>query len=330
MNEAQMQEALDDYFRLMSMKGGVEVFHAARRAGVLKAVAGGATTADAVAGLCGLNARAAELLLEALRALKLVTRDDAGYRPAPVLPFLAGTYEDLSNQYWERLSEFLKTGQPMQRLDDPAEQMKHYAAQAASLHRMMLPSAVAAAKLLGIGSQCRNLDILDVGAGSGVWSLTFAQHDPGARIMAVDWPPVLAVAAAHAGEAGLADRFIACPGDCHAVDFGTGCFDLAIVGNLAHLESEERLTPLFRRLRAALKRGGRLAVADVFPGQAGGELNAALYELGLALRSERGKVHGREALERMLRAAGFAAGGAYLPLPVTPYTMGLMIAKKEE
>jgi SAM-dependent methyltransferase len=330
MNEAEMRGTLDDYFRLMSMKGGVEVFHAARRAGVLKAVAGGAATAEAVAGLCGLDARAAGLLLEALRAMKLVTRGAEGYQPAPVLQLLAGTYEDLSSQYWEYLSEYLKTGRPMQRLDDPAEQMKHYAAQAGALHRMMMPSAVAAARLLGIGTQFRNMDILDVGAGSGVWGLTFAQHDAGARVMAVDWPPVLAAAVEHARSAGLSDRFIACPGDCHAADFGTGCFDLAVVGNLAHLETQERLVALFRRLRAALKRGGRLAIAEVFQGQPGGELNAALYELGLALRTEKGRVHGREALDGVLRASGFAAGGEYQPIPVTPFTMGLMIAKKED
>ncbi len=41
MDSAEQLKALETYFQLMSMKGIVEVFHAARRAGVLDALAGG-------------------------------------------------------------------------------------------------------------------------------------------------------------------------------------------------------------------------------------------------------------------------------------------------
>lgn len=327
MNETEKLQALDTYFRLMSMKGAVEVFHTASRAGILKAVAAGATTAAAVAAACRLEVRAVGLVLDTLVAIGLVTRVDVAYGPAPVLQLLTGTYTDLSSQYWAHLPEFLQSGRPMQRMDDPAEGMKHYAAQAGSLYWMMLPSAVAAARMLGIGGDRRNLRILDVGAGSGVWSLTFAQHDPGTRVTAIDWPAVLRIASDLAGRHGLADRFTACPGDFHALEFGAALYDLAIVGNVAHLETEERLASLFRRLHAALKPGASLLLVDVFHGQAGGELSAALYELGLALRTLQGRVHGRPALEACLREAGFA-GGAYQPIPALPYTMGLIIAQK--
>ena len=327
MNEADKLQSLDTYFRLMSMKGGVEVFHAASRAGVLNAVAGGPVSAAAVAARCGLDARAAGLVLNALCAMGLVTRADADYLPSPVLQFLTGTYEDLSSQYWAYLPEYLRSGRPLQRMDDPAEGMKAYAAQAGSLYWMMLPAAVAAARMLGIGSERRNLQMLDVGAGSGVWSLTFAQHDPGSRVTAIDWPAVLQIASGIARKHGLTDRFTACPGDYHAVDLGVGVYDLAIAGNVAHLESEDRLTALLRRLHAALKPGGSLLLVDVFHGQPGGELNAALYELGLALRTAQGRVHGRVALETCVRESGFA-GSTYQPIPVTPHTMGLIVAQK--
>ena len=327
MNEADTLQSLDTYFRLMSMKGAVEVFHAASRAGVLKAIAGETTSAAAVATECGIDARAANLVLDALAAIGLVTRTDAGYLPAPVLQFLTGTYEDLSNQYWAYLPEYLKTGLPMQRMDDPAEGMKVYATQAGSLYWMMLPAAVAAARMLGIGKERRNLQILDVGAGSGVWSLTFAQNDPGARVTAVDWPAVLQIASNIARKNGVAERFTACPGDYHSVELGAERYDLAIVGNVAHLEREDRLVSLFRRLHAALKPGGSLLVVDIFHGQPGGELSAALYELGLALRTAQGRVHGRAALEACIRGGGFA-GSTYQPIPVTPHTMGLLLAQK--
>jgi hypothetical protein len=78
-----------------------------------------------------------------------------------------------------------------------------------------------------------------------------------------------------------------------------------------------------------LKPGGWLLVVDVFHGQSGGELNAALYELGLALRTALGRVPGRAVLEACVRRAGFADPD-YQPIPVTPRTMGYVLARKEE
>jgi SAM-dependent methyltransferase len=329
MKESDRLQALDAYFRLMGMKGAVEVFHTASRAGVLKAVMAGASDVPAVAAACDLDLRATGLVLDALAAMGLVLREERRYSPAPVLEFFSGTYADLSAQYWAHLPQYLTSGVPMQRMDDPAEGMKAYAAQAASLYWMMLPSATAVASTLGIGTLRRNLRILDVGAGSGVWSLTFARQDPGAQVTAVDWPAVLQVADEMARRTGVAGRFTACPGDYHSVPFAAGTYDLAIAANIAHLESEERLGSVFGRLHAALKPGGWLLVVDVFHGQSGGELNAALYELGLALRTAHGRVPGRAVLEACVRRAGFADPD-YQPIPVTPRTMGYVLARKEE
>lgn len=327
MDEAEKRKALDTYFRLMSMKGAVEVFHAARAAGVLDAFSAGPLTACAVAERCSLDARAATLLLDALCTADVLVKNGGTYSPAPVLQLLSGTYQDLSSQYWNYLPEFLKSGRPMQRMDTPEEGQKQYAAQAVPLYWMMLPSATAAARMLKIGVERRNLDILDVGAGSGVWGLTFARHDAGARVTAVDWPDVLPVAKGFAERAGLADRFTTRAGNYHTVDLPASAFDLAVAANIAHLETESGLTGLFRRMHGALKPGGWMLVVDVFHGQPGGELNAALYELGLALRTARGRVHGQSTLAACLAEAGFG-GSTCHPIPVPPFTMGMIVTQK--
>jgi 2-polyprenyl-3-methyl-5-hydroxy-6-metoxy-1,4-benzoquinol methylase len=327
MSEADKLKALETYFRLMSMKGVVEVFHAARKTGALDAVAAAPLTARAVAERCSLDIRATALLLDALCAAGVLVRNGDDYGAAPVLQFLSGAYQDLSSQYWNYLPEFLKSGRPMQRMDTPEEGQKQYVAQASSLYWMMLPSATAAARMLKIGVDRRNLNILDIGAGAGVWSLTFAQHDAGARVTAVDWPGVLAVAKGFAERAGLLDRFTTCAGNYHTVNLPSAVFDLAVAANIAHLESEPKLTSLFRRLHASLKPGGCLLLVDVFHGQPGGELSSTLYELGLALRTDSGRVHGRAALDASLAEAGFG-GRAYHPIPVPPFTMGMIVAQK--
>jgi 2-polyprenyl-3-methyl-5-hydroxy-6-metoxy-1,4-benzoquinol methylase len=329
MDSAEQLKALETYFRLMSMKGVVEAFHAARQAGVLEALAAEGQTVAALAVKCGLREKPAALLLRVLCAAGIVQRIGEEYLAMPVLHFLSGTYQDLSSQYWDYLPSYLKTGRPLQRMDDPEEGRNHYVEQARSLRGMMLPSAFAAAGMLGIGTHLRNLSILDVGAGSGVWGQIFALHDPQARITAIDWPNVLEMAQDYAARTGLSDRFQTLPGNYHNVELESAVYDLAITANVVHLETEDGIRRLLRRLYAALKPGGHVLVVDVFHDQPDGELNSSLYELGLALRTEHGQVFGQESLSLLLREAGFP-DPKYQPIPVTPFTMGLIFAQRGE
>lgn len=329
MESADQLKALETYFQLMSMKGVVEAFHTARQAGVLEALAGGRHTAAALAVKCGLCEKPTALLLRVLCAAGIVQVIGEEYLAMPVLHFLSGTYQDLGSQYWDYLPSYLKTGRPLQRMDDPEEGRKHYVEQARSLRGMMLPCAMAAAGMLGIGTQLKKLRILDVGAGSGVWGQTFALHDPEARVAAIDWPDVLEMALDYAGRTGLSDRFQTLPGNYHHVAIESAGYDLAITANVVHLETEDGIIRLFRRLHSALKPGGHVLVVDVFHDQPDGKLNAFLYELGLALRTEHGQVFGQESLTLLLREAGFP-DPQYKPIPVTPFTMGLIFAQRGE
>ena len=94
---------------------------------------------------------------------------------------------------------------------------------------------------------------------------------------------------------------------------------------MTHIETPEGNTDLFRRVRAALKPGGEIVIVDVMPAQPEGRLSAALYALGLGLRTEAGQVHSAEALQGYLDAAGFC-DALVQPIPAPPYTMGMIIA----
>jgi len=63
------------------------------------------------------------------------------------------------------------------------------------------------------------------------------------------------------------------------------------------------------------------------PVQADGQISAALYALGLGLRTESGQVHSADALQAYLGDAGFK-DASMLPIAVPPYTMGMILGKK--
>ncbi len=137
---------------------------------------------------------------------------------------------------------------------------------------------------------------------------------------------MLAIAQKAAAEAGLQERFATIAGDYHKVALPEAAFDLAIVANVTHLETAAGNRDLFERLRRSLRPGGEIAVIDVFPVQPAGALPAALYALGLALRTTHGRVHSAADLEGWLAAAGFNEC-RLTPLAAPPYTMGMLLAR---
>jgi ubiquinone/menaquinone biosynthesis C-methylase UbiE len=317
--------ALETYARLMSANGTAQIYRAAQEAGILRALAGGSASAAATARICDTAIRPTTLLLDGLVA-GLVGRAGEAYAFAPVARFLAGPYRDLGDSYWSHLPAFLRTGEPMVRMDDPRESERHYQAQAQALAWMMAPAAEAAATALDMCGRRRGLAVLDVGAGAAGWSLALARRDPATTVTALDWPAVLAIAQNAAAEAGLQGRFATIAGDYHTAALPEAAFDLAIVANVTHLESPAGNRNLFERLRLALRPGGEIAVIDVFSAHPTGALPAALYALGLALRTAGGRLHSAADLQDWLAAAGFGESQFTL-LNAPPYTMGMLLAR---
>lgn len=320
-------EALQTYFGLMNMNGAARVFHAAQELGVHEALRDGAATATEVAAACGLRQAPVALLLDALGALGTVQSTDDGYALAPVAQFLSGSYRNLGDEYWEFLPTFLRTGTPLVQMDSAEQSESQYEQQVSALAWMMTPAAEALARMLGMGQARKALRILDVGGGSGIWSLTCAQRDADTTVTVSDWPAVVEIARGFAERMGLDDRFEAIPGNYHETEFGDDAFDLAIVANVTHIETPAGNVDLFRRVHAALRPGGEIAIVDVMPTQPEGALPASLYALGLGLRTVSGQVHSPAALQRYLGEAGFS-GTVVEPIPAPPFTMGMIVARR--
>lgn len=318
---------LETYFRLMNANGAAQVYHAALEAGVLAALEKGAKTAADVAEACGFEQRPTGLLLEALHSLGLLVEHGDEYALAEVaMLLLHGDYRELGNQYWRHLPVFLRTGVPLKRMDNASESETHYQTQAAMLGWMLSHAAAEAAEKLQFGTTRRDRKIVDVGAGSGIWSLTMAGRDAGTRVTAVDWPAVLEVAEETAENLGVRDRLTTLAGNFHEVELPQASFDLAVAANVAHLQTHDQNASLFGKLHAALVPGGELLIVDALPGSSQGGAPLALYHLGLALRTASGRVYSPAELAAML-GDGFEQP-TVVPLDAPPHVVGMLIARK--
>ncbi|MCA9119980.1 MAG: class I SAM-dependent methyltransferase [Planctomycetaceae bacterium] len=320
-------KTLTAYFRLMNTNGTAQVYHAALGSGVLTALDRGAQSAHEIADVCQLQEAPTCLLLEALCAMEVVERIEVGYKLTDVARMLLySEYRELGNQYWRALPNFLKTGQPIRKMDDVGQSEEAYQTQAAMLGWMLSHAAEAAADILQRTHPRDDLRILDLGAGSAVWSLTLAQRSSESRVTAIDWPSILEVAKETAASFGLTDRLTTLAGNLQDVPLAADAFDLAIVANVTHLQTVEGNAALFGRIHRCLDKGGEVVVIDAFPGASSGNIPFALYHLGLALRTEHGKVHALESLQAILEAQRFTPG-TLTSLDVPPGMVGMLVAQ---
>jgi ubiquinone/menaquinone biosynthesis C-methylase UbiE len=328
MNTSEDFKAFETYFDLMSMHGGSRIYRTAWELNIIKELIERNSSAKNLAKQCGLQEEPLRIFLDSLCSLEILKFDGESYALKPVMRFLANNYKNLSDKYWDYLPQFLKTGNPMAKMDCPKQSEEQYAKQVTALEWMMKPVAETSAGMLDLGKSRSGLNILDVGAGSAIWSLTFAMKDAHAKVTALDWSGILKIAAASAERKGLQGRFSQLAGNYHEVELPDEKFDLAIVANVTHIETPEGNKSLFRKLFNSLKPGGEIVIFDVMPGQKRGDFARALYELGLALRTAKGQVHSTEELRNFLTHSGFAHS-IYIPITVPPYTMGMILAKKE-
>ena len=319
---------LETYFRLMNTNGVAQVYRTALDVGVLSTLETSPLSAAEVAAACGARPYPIELLLDSLVAMGAVRKDGDRYGLADVTRLLLHSdYRELGDQYWRYLPTFLQMAVPLRKMDDVAESEAHYQSQAAMLGWMLSPAAATAATLLQARSTRRGLAILDVGAGSAVWSLSLARLDAQAQVTAVDWPLVLEVATENAADFGLSDRLTTIAGNIHEVELPGAAFDLAIVANVTHLLTPQGNEALFSKLHRTLNVTGEIVVIDAFPGAAAGDVPYAIYRLGLALRTENGRVYEAEQLQSILTSAGFERG-ELVALDVSPHMVGMLVARK--
>lgn len=162
--------------------------------------------------------------------------------------------------------------------------------------------------------------VLDIAAGPGAFGIEIAKVAPSARIVALDWKPVLAVTEQNAGNAGVAARFSFVPGSAFDVDWG-GAYDLVLLPNFLHHFDTDGCVMLLKKVRASLAPGGRVAVVEFVPNddRVSPEFPAAFAWVMLAT-TPRGDAYTARELADMARLAGFR-DVVTKPLPPSPASL---------
>ena len=273
---------------------------------------GNGATAEQTGKKINANARALNILLNALVSLGLLSKDAETYKNTPESAryFVQGSKDNHRNgllhvanlwQRWSTLTDAVRRGTSVRsERDQDAHWTEHFIAAMQRNAQERVPAIVKA-----IGSKGLKR-ILDLGGGSGAYSIAFAKANPEARCEILDSPDVVPLTAEYVKQAGIASQVSIRAGDMLTESFGSG-YDLIMLNAICHMFSEEQNRQLFRKAHQALVPNGRLALQDfILNDQKTGPQHAALFSLNMLVSTESGADYSEPEYTTWMKDAGFS------------------------
>ena len=319
-------ETLSGYQRTAALRAAIEI-------DLFRAVGEGPGEVAAIARRCSSSERGIRILCDYLTVLGLLGKTDGRYSLTetsamfldPRSPAcLATTARFLGNpmlrEPFDRLTEIVRTGRTVLPGEGSVERENPaWVEFAHSMAPMMAPMAGPLGVIALRGAR-GPVSVLDVAAGHGLFGIEVAKQNSAARVLAVDWAPVLEVARANARRAGVHERYETRPGSAFEVDLG-GPHDIALLTNFLHHFDPPTCVVLLKRVRASLRRGGRVAALEFVPNDDRvSPPMAAAFSLTMLATTQAGDAYTHRELEAMYQASGFADVSAH-PLPAGPHTV---------
>ena len=157
--------------------------------------------------------------------------------------------------------------------------------------------------------------LLDVGGGSGAYSIAFCAANPRLGATILDFPETVDTAKRYVRDAGLSGRIAHLAGNAIKVDWPSG-HDVVLMSYVWSAVGEADLAVLAKRAAEALPPGGLVIIHDFMVDDAReGPPFAAWYLLGSILDNPTAVCLTPANVERILRDAGFQIEGTETMLP---------------
>jgi (2Fe-2S) ferredoxin/SAM-dependent methyltransferase len=268
-------------------------------------------SAQQIAGRIQADPRATEMMLNVLARLKLLQKNNGQFTNTPVsLRFFTEGSRDNARpgllhtanlwRRWSTLTAAVQAGTAVDCGARDGDGTESFIAAMAHNARERAPHVLNA---VGAGGMRR---MLDLGGGSGAYSIAFAQANPQLRADILDVADVLALTQGYIRQAGLEGRVTTRAGDMLTANLGTG-YDLVLLSAICHMFSPEENQRLFGRACQALAPGGRLVIQDfILEADKTSPRFAVLFSLNMLVGTRAGSDYSEPEYTDWLRRAGFA------------------------
>jgi SAM-dependent methyltransferase len=320
-------------FDMMNAHQRTAALNAAIDLDVFRAVGDGPGDAASIARHCSASERGIRILCDYLTINGILSKQDGCYTHTPSsAAFLdprspacmASVAQFMSNpgvnESYAHLTEVVRNGRthlPGTGTVEPENPL--WVEFAEKMAPMMGPMAAPLGAVV-LDGRSGPMRVLDIAAGHGLFGIEIAKQNPQAHVTGLDWSPVLRVALENARKAGVQDRYDMLPGSAFEVDFG-GPYDAVLLTNFLHHFDKPTCVGLLKKVRAALKPGGRAATLEFVPNEDRvSPPTPAAFSLIMLVTTAAGDAYTLSELSSMYSEAGFREIIGH-PIPMSPHTV---------
>jgi ubiquinone/menaquinone biosynthesis C-methylase UbiE len=273
-------------------------------------------TAKTVSVRIGLDARATVIFLDALTAMGWLTKKADKYVNTAAsseilvpggINYVGGNikYQDLIWNAWSDLKPTLQHGTPTKNLRELISNYPDFTGEYISgMQELSRKPAMEIADSIDTTGCAR---ILDVGGGSGIYSISLLKRNKNLRATIIDLPETLNFTRKFVDQSPYKNRVDFIAGDYHTAQFGKGVFDLILFSHVTHDEGEKENKKLFKKAFTALKQTGQIAIHDFMLDKTRTQpLLSALFSVHMLVYTENGRVYTQDEYASWLKQTGFS------------------------
>lgn len=290
---------------------------------IFPAIAKGAKSVSSIASATECSTRGVRMVLNCMTAMGLLEKENERYGLNDLsrkyfLPssedyvgrlFIDG---DRLMKLWLTLPEAVRTGRPTLSFSTDEEKERWNINLVDALFQVHKRYAWRLADVLKndtsfFAENHRIIKILDVAAGSAVWSLPFSLRYEHAEVTAIDFVAVLEVAKKYTRQFGVGDQYRFIGADIRGIDFGSDEYDLVLLGHICHSEGAHWSQELIGKCFRALRKEGKLLIMDYIPDEERKSDNLPLWlAVNALLGTDEGDTFTGSQYQHWLLNAGFS------------------------
>jgi len=270
------------------------------------------TTTEKIADRFGFDPRALERVLDCLVTFGLLQKNGGAYSLTHEgAPYSSKhTFSELPmllhmNRLWDSwsdLTEIVKNGPGSERRPPKQMDMDSRRAFIGAMHvsgRSLSEEIAGSLDLRGYKK------LLDIGGGSGTYTIAILNHNPQLQATLFDLKDVIPLARERLSSEGLLNRVELIVGNFYSDDLPGGC-DLALLSAIIHQNSRQQNPELFRKAYRSLEPGGMLLIRDhIMDERRTYPPAGALFAVNMLVNTQGGDTYTFHEVAQDLKGVGF-------------------------
>jgi len=307
------------------------VFLTGYELGIFSALGDGEKTSEELSSTVGTEARATDRLLNALCAMGLLGKREGQFLNTPLTsrflvkgkPEYMGGLMHIVHLWdtWNTLTKAVCQGRSVvaEHVNERGEKWLH--AFIAAMHERARRNAPNVVSLLDLSNVSR---VLDVGGGSGAYSMAFVRDREGITATVFDLPNVIPLTRKYIDQEQLSAKVKTAIGDYHTSELGRE-FDLVFLSAIIHSNSYDENRNLIRKASKALNPRGQVVIQDfIMDEDRTAPAFGTLFSLNMLVGTETGDTY----TESEVRGWMGDAGLSHVERKDTEFGTTLIIGKK--